>query len=128
MYTVARFRVYSVSEPNLTVRSPGYASRTKTAGEFPRRIVSHRNLGQPLSLHRRLRNRQRAHASAAGVEDRIAERRRDHGERRLADAGRLVAVGNDGDFRHTRLSCPPAVSPLSASIDEATSSGNQLQS
>src|SRR5258708_39040097 len=87
------FVYIALVEPNLTVSSPGYASRAqKTAGEFPRRIVSRRNVGSPLSLHRALhsfgRDRQRADARTAGVEDRVADRRRDHGHRGLADAGR----------------------------------------
>ncbi len=54
-----------------------------------RRIAIFENA--PSGLHRRLhrfrRDRQRAHARAAGVEDRVGERRRDHRHRRLADAG-----------------------------------------
>ena len=74
----------------------------KPPGNFPGGSLLLRET-EGLRLHVRLdgfgRDRQRADARAAGVEDRIAERRRDHGERRLADAGRLVAVGDD--FRHT---------------------------
>src|ERR1700738_2238118 len=101
------FVYIALVEPNLTVSSPGYASRAqKTAGEFPRRIVSRRNAGPPLDLHRALhsfrRDRQRSDAGAAGVEDGITDRRRHHGHRRLADAGRLLAVSDhrNRDLRH----------------------------
>ena len=60
------------------------------------------------TLYRLCRDRQRADAGAAGVEDRVAECGRDHGHRRLADAGGFFAVGNDadGDFRQIgRASC-----------------------
>src|SRR5690606_12487717 len=42
-----------------------------------------------------LRDRQRANALLRRRVDRIADRRRDDGDRRLADAARRLAVGND---------------------------------
>src|SRR3954447_4930948 len=64
------------------------------------------DLRWPLGLHRSLdglrRDWQRAHASATGIEDRVADRGRDHRNGRLTDASGFFAIGNDadGDFRH----------------------------
>jgi hypothetical protein len=50
----------ALSEPNLTVSSPGNASRAQTTGgEFPRRLMSRRNARPALNLHRRLHRRRR---------------------------------------------------------------------